>query len=179
VWRKTAEAKPSLQASASPVPTPSLSQVSQQLSPRVAPPVQPVPVPANASKITSGLKISGELSGAADLYIDGEVQGKILLAKGYVTVGPNGRVQADIEAREVSVEGTLRGNLKASDCVRLGSASRLQGNVQSPRVAIDEGARLRGKVDMTRGNASRSDMVPERMAESGVFQQVSARAKDE
>lgn len=179
MWRKTAEAKPSPQASGSPVPSSPASQASQQFSPHIAPLVQSIPAPASASKVTSGLKISGELSGSADLYIDGEVHGKIRLSKDHVTVGPNGRVQADIEAREVSVEGTLRGNLKTGACVRLGSASRLQGNVQSPRVAIDEGARFRGNVDMTRGNESRGDMVSGRKAASEDLLRVPARAKDE
>lgn len=179
MWSKPAEAKPSPPASGSPAPTPSPSQISQRLSPPAVPLVQSSSAPANASTITSGLKINGELSGASDLYVDGEVHGKIRLATGHVIVGPNGRVEADIEAREVTVEGTLRGNLKVGERAHLGSASRVQGNVQSPRIAIDEGARLRGKVEMIRANESRGEAVPERTVESKILQPVSPHAKGE
>jgi cytoskeletal protein CcmA (bactofilin family) len=103
-----------------------------------------------ASTITSGLRIHGEFSGDSDLYIDGEAKGKIRLLRSRVSVGPNGKVQADIEARDIVVEGAVQGNLKASESVRLGPSSRVQGSLVTPRVAIDDGARLRGKVEMTR-----------------------------
>jgi cytoskeletal protein CcmA (bactofilin family) len=59
-------------------------------------------------------------------------------------------VQADIEAREIVIEGTVQGNLKAGESVRLGATSQVQGSLMTPRVAIDDGARLRGKVETTR-----------------------------
>ena len=66
-----------------------------------------------------------------------------------MTVGPNGRVQADIESREIVVDGTVQGNLKASDSAHFGSSSRVTGSVMTPRIGIDDGARLRGKVETT------------------------------
>ena len=107
------------------------------------------PVSSTGSRINSGLKITGEVFGDSDLVIDGEVQGKVRLSSGRVTVGSSGRVQAEIEAREIVVEGTVQGNLKAADSVRLGPAGRLTGSVLTPRIAIDDGARLRGKVETT------------------------------
>ncbi len=72
------------------------------------------------------------------------------MANGRVTVAASGRVNADIEAVEISVEGSVQGSLKASDRVRLGTSSRVQGSVMTPRIAIEDGARLRGKVEMIR-----------------------------
>ena len=116
-------------------------------------------VPA-ASRINSGLKITGEVFGDSDLVIDGEVQGKVRLSSGRVTVGSSGRVTAEIEAREIVVEGTVQGNLKAADSVRLGPAGRVTGSVLTPRIAIDDGARLRGKVETTTpGTQSRGSSV--------------------
>jgi cytoskeletal protein CcmA (bactofilin family) len=112
-----------------------------------------------ASSIGSGLKIRGELSGNSDLYIDGEAQGKITLADSRVTIGPKGRVQADIEAREIIVEGSVQGNLKARENVRLGSSSKVQGSVLTPRIGIDDGATLRGKVEMTRAGESKGSVT--------------------
>ncbi|HEY6905032.1 MAG TPA: polymer-forming cytoskeletal protein [Candidatus Acidoferrales bacterium] len=122
-------------------------------------PAAPAPVSSAASRINSGLKITGEVFGDSDLVIDGEVQGKVRLSSGRVTVGSSGRVQAEIEAREIVVEGTVQGNLKAADSVRLGPAGRVTGSVLTPRIAIDDGARLRGKVETTPGPQSRGSSL--------------------
>jgi cytoskeletal protein CcmA (bactofilin family) len=104
----------------------------------------------SASLIGSGLKIQGEITGDSDLVIEGEAHGRIRMLNGRVTVAPNGHVNADIEAVEISVEGFVQGGLKATDRVRLGPASQVQGSVMTPRIAIEDGARLRGKVEMIR-----------------------------
>jgi cytoskeletal protein CcmA (bactofilin family) len=129
--------------------------------------------------ISSGLKISGEISGTSDLYIDGETQGKVRLPNARVTVGPNGRVQADIEAREIIIEGSVQGNLKAGDRVQLGAQSKLQGSVLTPRFAIEDGARLRGKVEMVRTGASQASSSAESATDAGKTKVMSASGKDE
>lgn len=134
------------------------------------------------SSIGAGLKIRGELSGSSDLYIDGEAQGKITLLDSRVTVGPNGRVQADIEAREIIIEGSVQGNLKAREHVRLGSSSNVQGSVLTPRIGIDDGAKLRGKVEMTRTGESKVSQgftTSDKSAGPGTFEAVTIRAKGE
>jgi cytoskeletal protein CcmA (bactofilin family) len=105
---------------------------------------------ASVSTISAGLKIRGDISGDCHLIIEGETHGKIHLANGRVTVGANGRVNADIAAPEIVIEGNVQGNLQARDNVRMGSASHVQGGVLSPRIRIEDGARFRGKVEMTR-----------------------------
>jgi cytoskeletal protein CcmA (bactofilin family) len=117
------------------------------------------------SRISAGLKINGEISGNSDLYIDAETQGKIRFIDARVTVGPNGRVNADIEAREIDVQGTLSGNLKASERIHLGASSRVQGSLQTPRLGIDDGAKLRGKVNMTRASETRNDSAASKTAD--------------
>ncbi len=83
------------------------------------------------------------------MYIDGEVEGKIHLGKSAVTVGPNGRVSADIEAREILVQGVVRGKLQGSDRVVLGRSSRVNGDVTTQHIVIEDGAQFRGHVEMT------------------------------
>jgi cytoskeletal protein CcmA (bactofilin family) len=125
--------------------------------PRVAePPALPATAPAAAgtSRIQAGLKIHGEISGNSDLYIDGELQGKLRLGGARLVIGPNGRVQADIEAGGITIDGSVQGNIKASESVRLGPGSRVQGSVLTPRIGIDDGARLRGKVEMVKAGSS-------------------------
>lgn len=103
-----------------------------------------------ASTISAGLKIKGEITGTSDLTIDGETQGKVRLVNGRVTVGASGRVHADIEARDIVVNGEVRGDLKASESVRIGPSGSLEGSVLTRRIGIDDGARLRGNVEMIR-----------------------------
>jgi cytoskeletal protein CcmA (bactofilin family) len=117
------------------------------------------PVSRTASRINSGLKITGEVFGDSDLVIDGEVHGKVRLSSGRVTVGSSGLVQAEIEAREIVVDGTVQGNLKAAESVRLGSGGRVTGSVLTPRIAIDDGASLRGKVETTPTKPSRETSI--------------------
>jgi cytoskeletal protein CcmA (bactofilin family) len=141
-------------------------------------PAAPERSSASSSRFSSGLKIRGEVSGSADLYVDGEMNGKISLADAVVTVGPNGRVNADIEAREVIIEGVVQGNLKARDRVHLASSSRVQGSVLTPRIGIDDGARLRGKVEMVRAGETRSTPVASAPVDSSALAPVHAGAKD-
>jgi cytoskeletal protein CcmA (bactofilin family) len=102
------------------------------------------------STISAGLRIRGDISGNCHLVVEGEAQGKIHMANGRVTVGASGRVTADIEAPEIAIEGNVQGNLNARDNVRMGPASHVQGSVLTPRIRIEDGARFRGKVEMTR-----------------------------
>jgi cytoskeletal protein CcmA (bactofilin family) len=166
MWRKPNEAKPSQpQSYSAPVPTPVKSEepvkppapAPMQAAPSFAAPSMnssPASSSSNLSRISAGLKIQGDVSGDTDLYIDGEIQGKIRMTNGRVTVGPNGRVQAEIEARQISVDGTVQGNLKASESAQLGSSSKVVGSVTSPRIGIADGASLRGKIETVRAPQS-------------------------
>jgi cytoskeletal protein CcmA (bactofilin family) len=161
-------AVPSSQSSNSSPSQPSLSgpaPISQVVTSSSTPvavapkPVASAPIvsPSSSSSVIGpGLKIRGEISGNSDLHIEGEAQGEIRLTGGRVSVGSSGNVQANIDAREISVEGTLQGNLKASESVRLGPSSKVQGSITAPRIGIDDGARLRGKVEMVRAGDSRT-----------------------
>jgi cytoskeletal protein CcmA (bactofilin family) len=153
-------------------------------APRVAAPEAPVaPAATGTTRIQAGLKIHGEISGNSDLYIDGELQGKIRLGSARVVIGPNGKVQADIEAGGVTIEGSLQGNIKASESVRLGPSSHVQGSVVTPRIGIDDGARLRGKVEMVKAGSSVSASIAAapatRAAEPEAARPVAASAKAE
>ena len=100
------------------------------------------------TRLTSGIVVKGELSGQATLYVDGEIQGPIRLLESDVTVGPNGRVRGDIQAHDLMVEGSVRGNLQVRGRILLGRSSQVAGNLVSERVIIEEGANFRGRVDM-------------------------------
>ena len=110
-----------------------------------ASPAYPSPAPqlsANASRIGPGLKVHGVISGESDLIVEGETNGKIYLSNARVTVAKTGRVQADIEGLEISIEGSVQGNLKATDRIRLGASSNVQGSSDTPRVSPSKTARV-------------------------------------
>ena len=126
----------------------------------IAPP-SAIPSPATeATRLTQGITVKGELRGDMDLYIDGEVEGKIHMGKSAVTVGPNGHVSADIEAREIFVQGAVQGNLLGSDRVVLGRSSHVDGDVTAQRVVIEEGASFRGRIEVGPGGGFRESRAP-------------------
>ena len=95
--------------------------------------------------------IKGELSGSEDLTIEGQVEGKIELRENVLTIGPNGKIRAEVFAKAVIVLGEVAGNVTASEKVDIRDNGSVDGDIVSPRVAIAEGAHFRGSVDMQRG----------------------------
>ena len=100
------------------------------------------------ANIGKSVTIKGELSGSEDIYVDGQVEGTIQLSGNSVTVGPNGRVKADITAKNLTVGGTLDGNVHASERTELRKTAVVNGDVQTRRIAIEEGAYFKGKLEI-------------------------------
>ncbi len=100
--------------------------------------------------IGKSVVIKGELNGSEDLTVEGHVEGKIELKDHVLTIGPHGRIKAEIFAKAVIVLGEVIGNILASEKVDIRDNGSVDGNIISPRVAIAEGAHFRGSVDMQR-----------------------------
>jgi cytoskeletal protein CcmA (bactofilin family) len=130
-----------------------------------AAPQPPVPVSAGAPSprpevshhmekdivnIGKSVVIKGELNGSEDLTIEGHVEGTIQLREHVLTIGPNGRIKAQVFAKAVIVLGEVTGNVTASEKVDIRDNGSVDGDIVSPRVAIAEGAHFRGSVDMQR-----------------------------
>ena len=130
------------QRPASPAPTASPAEA--------VPAPRPVATATTADQATIGksLVIKGEVTGSESLYIDGRVEGSINLAGNRVTVGRNGVVAANINAREIVVLGKVRGNLTASDRVDIRSDGSLTGDVVAARISIEDGAFFKGGIDI-------------------------------
>jgi cytoskeletal protein CcmA (bactofilin family) len=119
-------------------------------------PAEPAPAASRSAVINSAeqatigksLVIKGEVTGSESLYIDGRVEGSINLAGNRVTVGRNGVVAANINAREIVVLGKVRGNLVASDRVDIRSEGSLTGDVVAQRISIEDGAFFKGGIDI-------------------------------
>jgi cytoskeletal protein CcmA (bactofilin family) len=100
--------------------------------------------------IGKSVVIKGELSGSEDLTIEGHVEGRIDLKDNVLTIGPNGKIKAEVFAKAVVVLGEVTGNVTASEKVDIRDNGSVDGDIASPRVAIAEGAHFRGSVDMQR-----------------------------
>jgi len=100
--------------------------------------------------IGKSVVIKGELNGSEDLTIEGHVEGTIQLREHVLTIGPNGKINAQVFAKSVIVLGEVHGNVTASDKVDIRDNGSVEGDLISPRIAIAEGAHFKGSVDMQR-----------------------------
>jgi cytoskeletal protein CcmA (bactofilin family) len=98
--------------------------------------------------IGKSVVIKGEVSCGEDLYIDGQVEGTVDPKGNRLTIGPNGRAKANVNAGVVVVEGKLEGNIQASDRVDLKQSAIVVGDVVTQRISIDEGASIKGSVSI-------------------------------
>ena len=114
-----------------------------------AAPVKTVTSPIEQATIGRTLVIKGEVSGSESLYVDGRIEGTLSFKDHRVTVGRNGVVQANIAAREVVIMGKVTGNVECSDRVDIRSEGTLTGDVVSARISVEDGAMLRGSVQLT------------------------------
>src|SRR6187455_1289025 len=105
--------------------------------------------PVNIGK---SVVIKGELTGSEDLTIEGHVEGKIELRQNVLTIGPNGKIKAQVFAKSVIILGEVTGNVTATEKVDIRDNGSVDGDITSPRVAIAEGAHFRGSIDMQKGS---------------------------
>ena len=132
----------------------------EQPAPRTATP-QPATATGEQATIGKSLMIKGEVTGSESLYIDGRIEGTITLPGNRVTVGRNGQVAANINAREIVVLGKVRGNCTASDRIDIRSEGSLTGDVIAARISIEDGAFFKGGIDIRKpGDAKAGDARP-------------------
>jgi cytoskeletal protein CcmA (bactofilin family) len=128
----------------------------QSSYPKVAPKeARPVETPkthdtfrADVAHIGKSVIIKGELSGSEDVYLDGEVEGSIELNDHSLTIGPNGRVRANVRARDVVIHGRVDGNVYGLDRVELKKSGILSGDIFTQRIVIEDGAFFKGGIDI-------------------------------
>jgi cytoskeletal protein CcmA (bactofilin family) len=111
--------------------------------------------------IGPSIQVKGELQGDEDLTIDGRVEGKIELRDHNLTVGPNGKIKADLFAKTIVIAGDVVGNAFAAERVEIAPTGRLTGDIHAPRITIADGAHFKGSVDMERAaEANRRPAAP-------------------
>ena len=100
------------------------------------------------AQIGKSLRVRGEISGSEDVTIDGEVEGTVELKDNSLTIGPNGKVHANVTAKSITVLGRLEGNVKAGERVEISKTGSLEGDLVTPRIVIEDGAVFRGSIDI-------------------------------
>ena len=140
--KPTAPAAPVVPVVPTPQPQPSLSAAPPELRRQA--------MERDVVNIGKSVVIKGELNGSEDLTVEGHVEGKIELRDHVLTIGPNGKIKAQVFAKAVIVLGEVNGNVTATEKVDIRDGGSVDGDIVSPRVAIAEGAHFRGSVDMQR-----------------------------
>jgi cytoskeletal protein CcmA (bactofilin family) len=171
MWKRDEAVKPTSQ------PTPAAPVAANvQPSAPVAQQAEPRRIERDLVNIGKSVVIKGELSGSEDLTIEGHVEGKIELKDHLLTIGPNGRIKAQVFAKAVIVLGEVNGNVTASEKVDIRDGGSVDGDIVSPRVAIAEGAHFRGSVDMQRKGAAASASTGSSASKSAPSQPAVAQA---
>ena len=148
MWKRDESVKPT----PPPPPAPPAPVAPQATAPKPISDVRPQ-IERDKVNIGKSVVIKGELSGSEDLTIEGNVEGKIELRDNILTIGPNGKIRAEVFAKSVVVLGEVSGNVTASEKVDIRDNGSVDGDIISPRVAIAEGAHFRGSVDMQRAGS--------------------------
>src|SRR5579862_9604378 len=100
------------------------------------------------SRLTGSLRVKGEITGTEDLLIDAKVEGLVHLVAATAHIGPNGHVVANVTATQITVEGSLEGDLQAAERVRIGATGKTRGKISARRISADDGAEIHGAVDI-------------------------------
>lgn len=161
-WKKPEEETPSVTPSAGTAP-PSSGAAGRPADAMRA---------SNGAVIGSSLVIKGEVTGNEDLFIHGQIDGKVTLHKNSVVVGREGRVKADIYARSIRVEGQVNGDLYGEGEVIIHKSGQVRGNITAPQVSLENGSKFKGAIDMEPGDesgvsASKQDAKSKEAAASG------------
>ena len=112
--------------------------------------------------IGKSVMIKGQIFSREDLTIDGEVEGSVELQEHRLTVGPNGKVQAGVKAREIVVLGAIHGNVEVTDRIDIRKDARLVGDIKTARIVIEDGAYFKGSIDITKSEVRQQPAPPSR-----------------
>jgi cytoskeletal protein CcmA (bactofilin family) len=179
MWKRDEAVKPG--GSTQPAPAPTAAPASP---PPAAEAARPQPVTSvdthrgleKTVNIGKSVIIKGELNGSEDLAIEGQVEGKIELRQNVLTIGPNGKIKAQVFAKSVVILGEVTGNVTATEKVEIRDNGSVDGDITAPRVAIAEGAHFRGSIDMQRSGAKGGEKAEQKSAASAPAGQPAAAA---
>jgi cytoskeletal protein CcmA (bactofilin family) len=113
-----------------------------------------------SATIGKAVKINGQIHSKEDLFVDGDVEGTVEAPDHKLTIGPNGKVQATVKAREVVVLGSIQGNVEAADRIEIKKEARLVGDIRTARIIIEDGAYFKGSIDIVKAEPAKPAQKP-------------------
>jgi cytoskeletal protein CcmA (bactofilin family) len=162
MWKRDEAVKPTVPAGGSVPASTAVPPAAEAARTHSAPSEPQRGMEKTTVNIGKSVVIKGELSGSEDLTIEGQVDGKIELRQNVLTIGPNGKIKAQVFAKSVVILGEVTGNVTASEKVDIRDNGSVDGDIAAPRVAIAEGAHFRGSIDMQRAGAGGSTKPAEK-----------------
>lgn len=146
--------KPSQTPASTPatVTSPSIERRESSVSSQTMPRNYDMPS-GNSATIGKAVMIKGQIFSREDLVIDGEMEGSVEAQEHRVTIGPNGKVNAGVKAREIVILGAIHGNVEATDKIDIRKDARLVGDIKTARIVIEDGAYFKGSIDITKHEA--------------------------
>ena len=161
MWNKKEEQPPAPRPASVPPAPVATPEIKKEPTPVSSTPFRtPESDSRSAATIGKSVKIIGQIFTKEDLYVDGDVEGTIESQENKVTVGPNGRVQASIRAREVIILGQVQGNVETSDKVDIRKDAKLVGDITTSRISIEDGALFKGSIDIKRAEPKAAPPAP-------------------
>ena len=154
MWKREEAVRVPPQPASPPVPAPAPAPVQVQAPQPSIARTEPIRQEKAVVNIGKSVIIKGELSGSEDLTIEGQVEGKIELRQNVLTIGPNAKIKAQVAAKTIVVEGSVQGNVMATERIEIRDKGSVEGDLAAPRVAIADGAHFRGSIDMQQGRGA-------------------------
>lgn len=158
MWSKQNDGQMIQRSPASPSQPNAAPVVSQH---QQAPPVGP-----GLTVFGKSMKIIGEVTSDEELYLDGDLDGKLNL-RNRLTVGPNSKINANIKAQEIIVFGTVKGNVESESRVSLRTGASIVGDIKTAGIVIEDGAYFKGGIDISRAGESTKDATKAQAASAG------------
>jgi cytoskeletal protein CcmA (bactofilin family) len=108
---------------------------------------------SGSAALGKNVTVKGQIFAREDLTIDGEVEGTVECHEHRLTIGPNARVQAGLKAREIIIQGSIQGNVDATDKIDIKKEAKLVGDIKTSRIVIEDGAYFKGSIDISKPQA--------------------------
>ena len=108
---------------------------------------------SGSAALGKNVTVKGQIFAREDLTIDGEVEGTVECHEHRLTIGPNARVQAGLKAREIIIQGSIQGNVDATDKIDIKKEAKLVGDIKTSRIVIEDGAYFKGSIDISKATA--------------------------
>jgi cytoskeletal protein CcmA (bactofilin family) len=121
-----------------------------------------------SASIGKAVKVVGQIYSKEDLYVDGDLEGTVEALEHKLTIGPNGKVNATVKAREVAVLGTIQGNVEAAEKIEIRKDARLVGDIKTARIIIEDGAYFKGSIDIVKQELAKPAPKPQQAAPQAI-----------